>query len=118
MAAVLLRVSLPGSDPPQVRLLGRIIRELWRRVLPAPRDGEVLLAVRTQQRYLVSNSSDQFKDSTMTFAVPGSWSLGARARRLPSCHRQGQAGSSMGAATTLNQRLVLEAAIVVWWILM
>uniref|UniRef100_N1QS65 Chaperone activity of bc1 complex-like, mitochondrial n=1 Tax=Aegilops tauschii TaxID=37682 RepID=N1QS65_AEGTA len=32
-----------------------------------------------------------------TTATPERWSLGARALRLPGCHRQGQAGSGLGA---------------------
>ena len=31
--------------------------------------------------------------------ISGRWSLGARARRLFDCHRQGQAGSDRGAVT-------------------
>jgi hypothetical protein len=46
-------------------------------------------------------------------AAPERWSLGARARRLPSYHRQGQAGSVMGAATVARRRFVLAAAMIV-----
>ena len=56
------------------------------------------LAVHTRRWYFVSGSSNLFKDSTTTIAAPGRWSFGERARRLPDYHRQGPAGSGMGAA--------------------
>lgn len=116
MAALLLQVSLPGSDPPQVHPLGWIKRSSGVdscQLLEATRLG--FLTGHTQRRYLVSNSSYRFKDSTATIAAPGRWSLGARVRRFPSCHQQGQAGSDMGVATTARRRLVVAAVMVVRW---
>lgn len=46
MAALLIRVSLPGFDPPQVRPSGRIRSECWRRFLPAPQGDEVRVSHR------------------------------------------------------------------------
>ena len=45
----------------------------------------------------------------------GRWSLGARARRLPDCHQQRQAGSDGGAATAARRRLALATVVVVRW---
>lgn len=59
------------------------------------------LVVRTQQRDLVSGSSDRFKNSMVTTAAPERWSLAARARRLPGYHRQSQAGSGILAAAMI-----------------
>lgn len=66
-------------------------------------------------RYLVSGVSDLCKSSTTATAAPGRWSLGACARRLPGCHRQGQAGSSRGVATAAYRQLVHTVVVVVWW---
>jgi hypothetical protein len=116
MAALLLRVSLPGSDPPEVRPSGRIRRSSGVdscQLLGAVRLG--FLVVDTRRRDLVSGFSDRFKGSTAMTSPPRRWSLGACARRLPGCHRQDQAGSGMGAATAARRRLVLAAAVVVRW---
>ena len=110
---LLLRVNHPGSAPPQVRPLGRI---RWSssvnscQFLGAVRLG--FLAVCMQRRYLVSGSSDRFKDSMTITAAPGCWSLGVCARRLSCCHRQGQIGSDIGVATAAHRRLVLAAVVV------
>ena len=86
------------------------------RFLLTPWGAEVRVSYRAYATtILVPGSSDCFKDSTAANAAPGHWSLGARARRLPGCHRQGQAGSGMGAAIAACRRLVLAAAMVVRW---
>ena len=64
---------------------------------------------------LVSEDLAQFKGSIATTSALGRWSLGARARRLSGCHRQGQAGSGKGAATAARQRLILTAVVVARW---
>ena len=100
MAALLLRVSFPDFDPPQVRPLGWIRLSSgidFCQLLGVARLG--LLVVRTQLRYLMSDSLDLFKNSTAMIAALVCWSLGARARRFPGFHLQGQAGSGMRAAT-------------------
>jgi hypothetical protein len=62
---------------------------------------------------LVSGDMDRLKSSMATTSALWRWSLGARARRLPGCHRQSQAGFHRGAATTVCRRLVLSAIVVV-----
>ena len=113
MAALLLRVFLSGSDPPRVRPSGR---SRWSSgVDSCCLLGAVRLGFLVVWRDLVSGVSNLFKGSTATTAAPGRWSLGARAQRLPSCHRQGQASSGRGAATAARRRLVLATIVVVRW---
>uniref|UniRef100_A0A8I6X287 Uncharacterized protein n=1 Tax=Hordeum vulgare subsp. vulgare TaxID=112509 RepID=A0A8I6X287_HORVV len=47
-------------------------------------------------------SSNRFKSSTTKSMTPGRLSLGAHARKILNCHRQGHAGSGMGIATTVR----------------
>ena len=58
----------------------------------------------------MSGVSDLFNGSTIDKLI-----LRARARRLSGCHRQGQAGSGMGAATAAHRWLVLAAPMVIRW---
>ena len=64
---------------------------------------------------LMSEDSDQSKDSMAATSALGRWSLGARARRLPGCHQQRQAGSGRGAATAARRWLALAAVVVARW---
>ena len=64
---------------------------------------------------LVSKDLEQFKGSMAATAALGRWSLGARARRLPVCHQQRQAGSDGGAATAARRRLAPAAVVVARW---
>jgi hypothetical protein len=113
MAALLLRVCLTGFDPPRVRPFGR---SRWSSGIDSCYLlGAVRLGFLVMWRDLVSDTSDLCKGSMAMTAAPGHWSLGARARRLPGCHRQGQAGSGRGATTAMRRRLVLAAVVVVRW---
>jgi hypothetical protein len=110
MATLLLRVCLPGSDPPRVRLSERSRRSS--RVDSCRLLGAVRLWFLVMWR---DWCEDLCKSSTTTTAALGCWSLGARARRLLVCHRQGQADSGRGVATATRRRLVLTAVMVIQW---
>ena len=62
----------------------------------------------------MSRASDLCRVSTMMTAALGNSSIGARARRLPDYHQQGQAGSGMRAATAAPRRLVLAVTMIIW----
>ena len=82
--------------------------------MPSHWDNEVrILAVCAHKQDLMSPASDRFKGLMTTIAAQGRWSLGARARRLPDCNRQCQAGFGMGAVTVACRLLVQVVAMVI-----
>ena len=84
MVTFFLRVCPPGSEPPQVYLSGWFRRSSGVdscQLLGVARLG--FLAVHTQRRYLVSGSSDRFKDPTEMTVAPGRSSLGAVHKDFP-----------------------------------
>lgn len=107
--------SSSSSDPPQVRLSGRIRRRFrvdFSQLLRTARLG--FLVKCTRQRDFISGSPDQSRDQWRQL---GSKALVLRGMctKTSGYHWLDHAGSSMGAATTAHRRLILPATVVVWW---